>query len=165
MSTYRYNVDSPCSDCYVTGMSVTLKWPDRREATVEEGIWLHHCVMTDGMTRLLSNTAAPHTPGVIWAAANERPTLRLNSKYRYGIDWPEVFSYTLDLASERKEDSEVYLAIDFEYIPKNSPQGQYYRGTHMHWNTIGDPNDIPEGRVSYPSSEAWYVNNLSCDIH
>jgi hypothetical protein len=132
-------------------MSVTIKWADGREALVSEGLWLHHCVMTQGRTRLLSNALAPSTPGIIWAAANERPTLRLNSKYRYGINWPDVFSYTVDLASERNDEVDIYLAIDFEFIPKASPQGRYYRGSIMHWNAIPIPNDTPVGRVYYDS--------------
>jgi hypothetical protein len=156
MSKYKYNAESPCRDCFITGMSVTLKWPDRREALASEGVWLHHCVMTRGATRLLSNTLAPRTKGVIWAAANERPTLRLNSKYRYGIDWPNVFSYAVDLASERNDDIDVYLSITFEYVPKSTPQGRNYRGSFMYWNTIGDPDDIPKGRMVYESAQ-WYV--------
>lgn len=151
MSDYVYNAQTPCDDCYVTGMSVTLKYADGREALASDGVWLHHCVMTSGFTRLISNAAAKYTPGVIWAAANERPTLRLNTEHRYGIDWPKVFSYTVDLASEKDEDTTVYLSITFEHIPKESPQGKLYKGTYMFWNAIGDPTEIPEGRTAYES--------------
>jgi hypothetical protein len=156
MSKYKYNAKSPCKDCYVTGMSVTLKWTDGREAQVSDGVWLHHCLMTSGMTRLISNAAAPHTSGIIWAAGNERPSLRLNTKYRYGIDWPNVFSYTIDMASERNDDVDVLLSITYEFISKSSPQGRYYKGSYMYWNTIGDPDNSPKGVTVYASPN-WYI--------
>src|ERR1700760_4450325 len=110
ITTYEYNTDSPCQSCYVTGMDVSLKYLDGREAKTSEGAWLHHVVMTRGSYRLLSTALASISPGIIWGAANERPVLRLNGKWKYGIDWPDVFSFTLDIMSEQKKEMNVYLA-------------------------------------------------------
>jgi hypothetical protein len=34
--------ERPCGDCYVTGITVDLKYPDGRVANSDTGLWLHH---------------------------------------------------------------------------------------------------------------------------
>lgn len=151
ITTYEYNTDSPCQNCYVTGMDVSLKYLDGREAKTSEGAWLHHVVMTRGSYRLLSTALASISPGIIWGAANERPVLRLNGKWKYGIDWPDVFSFTLDIMSEQKEEMNVYLAVTFEYIEKESNMGKQYKASSMYWHQVGEPEPIP-GTTTYRST-------------
>jgi hypothetical protein len=97
-----------------------------------EGAWLNHVVMTRGSYRLLSTALASISPGIIWGAGSERPVLRVNGKWRCGIDWPDVFSFSVDLMSEKKEEMNVFLSIIFEYIEKDSEIGKLYKGTAMY---------------------------------
>jgi hypothetical protein len=96
------------------------------EAPVDTGAWLHHIALfgPGGGT------------GSIWAAGNERPTLRLNEKYKYGLDLT-AFSMMIDLMSEDSKPKPVHLFITFEWISKaKAPQ---YKAATMYWLTVGEP--------------------------
>jgi len=132
---------APCSNCYVTAMQATIKYPNGKEALTSEGAWLHHTVL------------ASMTKGAIWAAGNERPTIRLNAASKYGIDWPASYGVTVDIMSERPEPMNVSMSIIFEYIDKNSDMGKKYKDIVMRWLTIGYPAP-PTGKKSYPT-QPW----------
>jgi hypothetical protein len=136
--------EGPCTNCYVTAMHATIKYPDGREALTSEGAWLHHTVLAS-----LSN-------GMIWAAGNERPTIRLNGKYKYGIDWPATFGYSVDIMSEKKEPMTVSMSITYEYVDKNSDMGKVYKPSTMYWNQIGYPLP-PATKMTY-KSKPWQSN-------
>jgi hypothetical protein len=132
---------SPCSNCYVTAMQATIKYPNGKEALTSEGAWLHHTVL------------ASLTKGAIWAAGNERPTIRLNTESKYGIDWPASYGVSVDIMSERPEPFNVSMSIIFEYVDKNSDMGKKYKDIIMRWLTIGYPAP-PTGQRTYPT-QPW----------
>ncbi|KAF2665190.1 hypothetical protein BT63DRAFT_464449 [Microthyrium microscopicum] len=126
----------PCSDCWVTAMRATLKYTNGSEALTSEGAWLHHTV--------LGNTPL----GVIWAAGNERPTIRLNSQHKYGLEFTgKSMFYTVDLMSEAKAPMDVSMAITYEWIPKDSEMGKKYKGATMKWLQIAYPMPEPGKKV------------------
>jgi hypothetical protein len=127
-------------------MRATVKYPDGNEALTSEGVWLHH-------TMLKSLNGGP-----IWAAGNERPTIRLNGKDRYGIDWPSSFSMDIDVMSEKKEPVIVSLSVTYEYIEKDSKMGKLYKGSQMMWMDVGKP--LPkEGKKTYKSMPWTLTSN------
>jgi hypothetical protein len=101
------------------------RYPDGKEALTSEGAWLHHTVL------------ASMTKGAIWAAGNERPTIRLNSQSKYGIDWPASFGFSVDIMSEQSKPFNASMSIIYEYIDKNSDMGRQYKDMVMRWLTIG----------------------------
>jgi hypothetical protein len=127
-------------------MRATLKYPNGKEALTSEGAWLHHTALAGG------------PGGSIWAAGNERPTIRLNSKHKYGIDWPASFFFTLDIMSEKKEAMTVSMSITYEYIEKDSPQGKLYKAAVMRWLQIGNPSPSPGVKVYKNTPSAAPVN-------
>jgi len=135
---------APCSNCYVTAMQATIKYPNGKEALTSEGAWLHHTVL------------ASMTKGAIWAAGNERPTIRLNTESKYGIDWPASYGVSVDIMSERPQPFNVSMSIIFEYIDKKSDMGKKYKDIMMQWLTIGYPAP-PKGRRTYPT-QTWRAN-------
>jgi hypothetical protein len=117
---------------------LTCRHPDGREALTAEGAWLHHAVLAGGI-------------GGIWAAGNERPTLRLNSQHKYGIDWPDNnFGMQIDLMSEAPKPMNLSLSILFEYLEKTQPEAKDYRSSYMRWNQIGFPQ-AQDGKYSFKS--------------
>jgi hypothetical protein len=146
--TNSRDAESPCNDCYVTAMHATIKYSDGREALTSEGAWLHHTV--------LANRASSGRGGMIWAAGNERPTIRLNGKYKYGIDWPDSLGVSVDIMSEKNEQMTVSMSITYEYIEKESEMGQQYKASQMYWSQIGSPAP-PPGKMTY-KSRSWNSN-------
>jgi hypothetical protein len=97
----------------------------------------------------------PLGPQILWAGGNERPTLRLNTRYKYGIDWPSNFNFVLEYMSSIKQDVNVYLAITFEYIEKRQPEAVGYRDSYLMWNSVGTTR-YENGSYSI-SSRRWQM--------
>jgi hypothetical protein len=88
--------------------------------------------------------------GFMWPAGNERPTLRLNSGYKYGIDWSNYSMVTLDAMSEKSEPATINLSITYEYVLKNSEMGRQYKPVTMKWVQMMFVQPQP-GQKSYKS--------------
>jgi hypothetical protein len=116
----------PMGGCYVTVMEATIRYPDKKEANVDTGAWLHHIA-------LFGSGAGS---GSIWAAGNERPTLRLNTEDKYGLDFPTAFMLMIDLMTEDTKPKNLTLEINYEWVPKSTAG---YKGAAMYWLTIGEP--------------------------
>jgi len=125
MSTIKL-AEGPCmGNCYVTAMEATIRYPDGKEANIDSGAWLHHIA--------LFGTGAGQ--GSLWAAGNERPTLRLNGAEKYGLDFPAAFMLMIDLMTEDVKAKNLTLEIAYETVPKTGG----YKGANMYWLTIGEP--------------------------
>jgi hypothetical protein len=128
MSTLKM-AKGPCTGCYVTAMEATIRYPDGKEANVDTGAWLHHIALFG------SGTGG----GSIWAAGNERPTLRLNTQSKFGIQFPTMFMLMIDLMSEEVKPKNLTLEINYENIAMTNSQYKQYKGATMYWLTIGEP--------------------------
>jgi hypothetical protein len=71
--------------------------------------------------------------GFLWPSGNERPTIRLNSGYKYGIDWSNNGMVSLDAMSEKPEPETINLSITYEYVLKDSEMGRQYKPVTMKW--------------------------------
>jgi hypothetical protein len=132
----------PCQNCYITAMRATLKYPNGTEALTSQGLWLHHTVLA--------------WQGGTWAAGNERPTIRLNYKSKYGLNLDAAnIGVTIDIMSERKEPATVSMAITYEYIEKNSEAGKQYKAAMMQWLAINPFAQPVAGKKMYPSMNSW----------
>jgi hypothetical protein len=142
MSTFKL-VQGPCSgNCYVTAMEATIRYPSGEEANVDTGAWLHHIA-------LFGSGAGQ---GSLWAAGNERPTLRLNVGDKYGLDFPSAFMMMIDLMTEDTKPKNLTLEITYETVPKTGG----YKGANMYWLTIGEPR-AKQGQYKFstlPSSSS-----------
>jgi hypothetical protein len=117
----------PCGGkCYVTAMEATIRYPGGAEANVDTGSWMHHIA-------LFGSGAGG---GSIWAAGNERPTLRLNEQKKFGLDFPSNFMLIVDMMVEDTKAKNLTLEITYEHVPKT---GSGYGAARMYWLTIGEP--------------------------
>jgi hypothetical protein len=124
MSTTKL-VAGPCTSCYVTAMEAAIRYPDGTEANVDTGAWLHHIALFGSGAGGMS----------LWAAGNERPTLRLNNKEKFGLEFPSMYMLMIDLMTEEVAPKNLTLEISFEYQDKNSG----YKPARMYWLTVGEP--------------------------
>jgi len=128
----------PGMGCIVTAMEATIRYPDGKEANVDTNAWLHHIA-------LFGSGAGG---GSIWAAGNERPTLRLNTQEKYGLAIPAMFMMMIDLMTEEVKPKNLTLEIAYENIPAGSPQHKSYKQATMYWLTIGEPY-AKQGKYSF----------------
>jgi len=121
----------PCGAiaCLVTGMEATLKYGtdfnSSKEANVDTGAWLHHIALF----------GAGGGQGTLWAAGNERPTLRLDTGGNYGLSIG-AFMLIIDLMSEDTKAKTVTLFVSYDYVPTGTAG---YKAANMYWLTIGEP--------------------------
>jgi len=128
MMTTTKLAKGPCGgSCYVTAMEATIRYPNGKEANTDTGAWLHHIALFG------SGAGA----GSIWAAGNERPTIRLNNQEKYGLNFPASFMLMIDLMTEDTKPKNLTLEITYETVPKTKPG---YAAAKMHWLTIGEPS-------------------------
>jgi hypothetical protein len=107
----------------------------------------------------------PLGPQILWAGGNERPTLRLNTRYRYGIYWPADFSFTVEFMSSITGDIRVRPAITFEYIEDKQAKALGYRDSYLIWNSVGTPR-YENGSYSLSSrSRQWTVPRSGVLLH
>jgi len=127
MMTTTKLAKGPCGGtCYVTAMEATIRYPSGAEANTDTGAWLHHIALFG------SGAGA----GSIWAAGNERPTIRLNTQEKYGLNFPASFMLMIDLMTEDTKPKNLTLEITYETVPKTKPG---YGAARMYWLTIGEP--------------------------
>jgi hypothetical protein len=94
---------------------------------------------------------------------NERPILRLNTRFRHGIDWPKRMSIVLSLASERKDDIQVVVSIVYEYVEKGKLATKGYQDSYLRWNAVRD-EDLQLDLSSY-RSKPWTVVKSGVLLH
>jgi hypothetical protein len=128
MMTTTKLAKGPCGGtCYVTAMEATIRYPNGKEANTDTGAWLHHIALFG------SGAGA----GSIWAAGNERPTIRLNTQQKYGLNFPASFMLMIDLMTEDVKPKNLTLEITYETVPKTKAG---YAAARMYWLTIGEPS-------------------------
>lgn len=100
-------------------------YTEAKEANEDTGLWL-------GYVSIFGMGGSP----LIFAAGNERPTVRLNNRYKYGIEVPEDIMLLINLRAEDVTPRNVTIFISYDYVPKSAPG---YKAASMHWVTIGEP--------------------------
>jgi hypothetical protein len=121
---WTWNAPKPCEDCYITAMEADLQYPDGRMANIEDGAWLHHIVLHNGMgmwpgtkgdvvcsgTLLSAGLPYPHR---IFASGNERRIVRLNEKHKFGIavEKGEQFQLIHDILNQGSKDQTYYIVM------------------------------------------------------
>jgi len=116
----------PMGGCYVTAMQATIRYPDKKEANIDTNAWLHHIALF----------GSGGGQGTLWACGNERPTLRLNTEKKFGLDFPASYMLMIDLMTEEVAAKSLTMEITYEWVPKTTPG---YKAAAMYWLTIGEP--------------------------
>jgi hypothetical protein len=122
-SKFQFMIEKPCSECYVTAMQADMEYADGRTANTEEGAWLHHIVLYNGIgwfggkKDLVCANPSPNgivmSPHRIFASGNERVAVRLNGKYKYGhaIDTGDYLHILYDIANQSTQPQEYYIVM------------------------------------------------------
>jgi len=125
----------------VVAMQATIRYPDKKEANIDSNAWLHHIA-------LFGSGAGQ---GSLWACGNERPTLRLNTGEKFGLDFPASYMLMIDLMTEEVAAKSLTMEITYEWVPKTEPG---YKAAAMYWLTIGEPA-AKSGIYSFKSTPSY----------
>lgn len=73
------NARAPCEDCLIIWMQAGLEYLDGTDASVEDGMWLHHTVLYNEARTALQNCDKSNRRQRFFASGNERTAVDLSS--------------------------------------------------------------------------------------
>jgi hypothetical protein len=134
MSSIATMMQKPCSGtCGLVTAQAGLEYANGTVADNSNGAWLHHIVLITGGAGHSDGTCPGMGVGMIgertFSSGNERtPTafgdvLSNKVKSAFPLAPTDVFSAQLELMNLNTEVKNVYLTIDFEFIPGGLPAG------------------------------------------
>lgn len=154
-------INKPCDECYVAAFQGGLEYEDGSDANVDTGMYLHHFVIVnnnkpDWVCGLRYN-GMMRMPQYVYNSGNERPPVRLNSKYKFGMrfDKEDTLSSAGELMNMSNETKTVYATTIYEVIPLDTPG--YREATHLRmdvWQCGG--SDVPAKKGAYKYTSVDY---------
>jgi hypothetical protein len=146
-------IHKPCEECYLGAFQGGLEYEDGSEANVDTGMYLHHFVLVnnnkpDWLCGL--RVGAMFRPQYVYNSGNERPPVRLNSKYKFGmrVDKEDTFGTAGELMNMSNETKTVYATIIYEVIPLETPG--YREATHLRLDIwMCGASDVPAKTGAY----------------
>jgi hypothetical protein len=112
-----FAVPRPCLDCFITGFTPDLVYPDGTRATMATGAMLHHFVLT-------SQFRSDATCGNAWlglagerffASGNERTAISFPNGYGYRVRWYDSWNLLVDLMNHSTSQQTVYVQVTYSY--------------------------------------------------
>ncbi len=114
-----FAVQRACVDCYITGFTPDLVYPDGTRATVETGPMLHHTVLTSQFRQ--DATCGSSLLGLagerFFASGDERTAIGFPAGYGYRVRWYDSWNMLVDLMNHATEQKTVYVQITYTYRP------------------------------------------------
>lgn len=121
---YPFNVEKPCENCWITGISPNVVYADDSTANYDTGIMMHHMVMFNVSGQDLT---CPDGVGGgalngerLFAAGNERTALDLSGGngfafHGYKIDTGDLWLLNADIVNHAGADQTVYIQVTWNY--------------------------------------------------
>jgi hypothetical protein len=158
-------IHKPCDECYLGAFQGGLEYEDGTEANVNTGMYLHHFVLVnrnkpDWLCGL--RTGGLFRPQWIYNSGNERPPVRLNSKYKFGmrVDKEDAFDTTAELMNMSNQTKTVYATVIYEVIPLDTPG--YREATHLRLDVwLCGASDVPAKNGVYEYTSRKYTSPYS----
>jgi hypothetical protein len=158
-------IHKPCEECYLGAFQGGLEYEDGSEANVDTGMYLHHFVLVnnnkpDWLCGL--RTGSMFRPQYVYNSGNERPPVRLNSKYKFGmkVDKSDNFGTAGEIMNMSNDTKTVYATIIYEVIPIDTPG--YREATHLRLDVwMCGASDVPAKAGAYKYTSPKYTSPYS----
>jgi hypothetical protein len=170
MTSIATMMTKPCSSCGLIAAQAGLEYANGSVADNSNGAWLHHVVLITGGAGHVDGTCPGMGVGMIgertFSSGNERtPTafgdiLTNKVKSAFPLAPGDVFSAQLELMNLNTVVKNVYLTIDFEYVPGGLPKG--FKRARAMWLDVTNCGissvNPPRGKMNFKlSSKKWTV--------
>jgi hypothetical protein len=158
-------IHKPCEECYMGAFQGGLEYEDGSEANVDTGMYLHHFVIVnnnkpDWLCGL--RTGGLFRQQWVYNSGNERPPVRLNSKYKFGmrLDKEDTLSALSELMNMSNQTKTVYATVIYEVIPLDTPG--YREATHLRLDVwLCGGSDVPAKKGAYKYTSRNYTSPYS----
>jgi len=122
---FAFNVEKPCTNCYITGMKANLVYPDGTTGGYSTGSQLHHMVLFNrqaGKTDATCDVGFPFPLGALFgqrffASGDERTYVRFPAGYGYQVGADANWTLIWDLAGMSRVPKTVYYQVTYEWVP------------------------------------------------
>jgi len=117
----EFNVEKPCANCTLTGITPDLVFEGGEEANIEVGPALHHVVFFASGGGKEDVTCGKSGPGALgerfFASGNERTAVDLGElPYGYEVGSSETWNMVLHLANWESSAQTVYIKMTWEHV-------------------------------------------------
>jgi hypothetical protein len=122
---FAFNVQKPCTNCYITGMQANLTYPDGTTGGYSTGSQLHHMVLFNrqaGKTDATCDVGFPFPLGALFgqrffASGDERTFVRFPAGYGYFVGADSNWTLIWDLAGMSRTPKTVYYDVTYNWVP------------------------------------------------
>jgi hypothetical protein len=156
---FRFGVQKPCNNCYITSIQASISYPDGRPANPSTGAMLHHMVLANSdwdKTDATCEVGIPFPLGLLFgdrffASGDERTLIGFppNYGYRTGTGgWNLIY----ELASMVEQPQTVNIDMTYTWVPATTPNMQEIRPVWMDVAQCGfSTYNVPAG----PTTNQW----------
>jgi len=170
MTSIATMMTKPCSSCGLIAAQAGLEYANGSVADNSNGAWLHHIVLITGGSGHVDGTCPGQGVGMIgertFSSGNERtPTsfgdiMTNKVKSAFPLAPSDMFTAQLELMNLNTLVKNVYLTIDFEYIPGGIPAG--FKRARAMWLDVTNCGissvNPPRGKMNFKlNSKKWTV--------
>jgi hypothetical protein len=126
---FRFAIQKPCSNCYITDLQADLVDGTGRQLGYNSGPMLHHMV--------LASWTWPRTDATCWlgipfplglmfgqrffASGDERTDIRFPAGTGYKVEAMDTWNLIYDLANMSTTPQSVYIKMHYEWVPATTP--------------------------------------------
>lgn len=157
---FSFGVQKPCTDCYITGMSAQLTYPDGSPANYNTRHVLHHVVLFNSGWGHQDATCGFSFLGFLgerfFASGAEGTKQNLPVGYGYKVGAWDNFNMIYELASESTTDQAVVIEMTYNWVPASTANVKTARPVWLDIDQCGDSvYDAPAGPST--AKYTWWV--------
>jgi hypothetical protein len=157
---FRFFIQKPCSNCYLTDIQADLVDAGGRSIGTRDGVMLHHMVLTNstfGRTDATCYIGFPFPLGLLFgqrffASGDERTDVRAPAGYGYRIDAFDSWNMIYDLANMDTTPKDVFIKVHYEYVPATTPG---MTNLEPIWMDLAQCGFSEISRPAGPSQASW----------
>ena len=156
---FQLGIQKPCSDCFVTGLVADLVYADGTQANWSNDAQLHHMAMVNSAWGRSDATCSAAVLGFLgqrfFAAGDVRTRVSSPQGYGYYTGWFDSWSMIYELANHQTTPKQVYISMDYWYVPASWGQAPGMTNVEPVWLDIDQCGDSGYTTPQGPSSQRW----------
>jgi hypothetical protein len=160
---FRFFIEKPCTDCYVTSMVADLVYPDGEQAGYSTNAQLHHMVLANwssGRSDATCQVGFPFPLGLMFgqrffAAGDERTVIDFPEGYGYQVNATDTWNLIYELAGMSPDPQQVYIEMSYEYVPMSTAD---MNNVEPIWMDVAQCGFSTFSRPAGPSEASWSWN-------
>jgi hypothetical protein len=158
-NAFRFFVQKPCSNCYITDMQAQLVDASGREVGMSDGLSLHHMVLASWTDRQDATCyfGFPFPLGLMFgqrffASGDERTDIRMPAGYGYRVGAMDTWNLIYDLMNMNMQATSASIKMHYEWVPASTPG---MTNVEPIWMDLAQCGFSEIARPAGPSQASW----------